>query len=176
MKSLYLPNWSVVVLIIVATITSLGCGTSGPNTPEDPVVNSSDARPSVNNNTADSKAAATPSPQAASSETGREVKPVDGAKLTMITPTEEVVLGGKLNEIAATLAKPEFPANAKETGIVTVEVLVNEKGEVRVAAAVSGPLELREAAIEAARATKFPPPLKDGKPVKLGGILTFERK
>lgn len=105
---------------------------------------------------------------------GKEIKVVDGPALKSVIPPDDAVLGGVLNDLATTLPKPEPPADAKESGTVTVEVLVNEKGEVRAASAVSGPQPLRSAAVAAARETRFDPPLKDGKPVKVAGVLNFD--
>lgn len=107
---------------------------------------------------------------------GREMKEVGGPALKSVIPPDGAILGGNLNDIAISLPKPDFPADSNEYGTVTVEVLVNEKGEVGAASAVDGPQPLRKAAVEAARGAKFDPPLKDGKPVKVGGVLTFERR
>lgn len=106
---------------------------------------------------------------------GREIKAADGPALKSITPTDDFVLGGVLNDIAVSLPKPEYPADAKGAkGTVTVEVLVNEKGVVTASSVVSGPQSLWSAAGAAARQAKFDPPLKDGKPVKVAGVLTYD--
>jgi hypothetical protein len=55
-----------------------------------------------------------------------------------------------------------------------VEVLVNEKGEVTTSSVVSGPQPLWSAAGKAAREARFDPPLHDGKPVKVAGVLKYE--
>ena len=105
---------------------------------------------------------------------GREIKAADGPALKSITPVEGTVLGGVLNDLAISLPKPEIPADAKGAkGKVTVEVVVNEKGLVSTSSVVDGPTALWSAAAAAARAAKFDPPLKDGKPVKVAGVLTF---
>lgn len=109
---------------------------------------------------------------------GKEIKPADGPALKSITPTEGTVLGGVLNDLATGLPAPDPEAvkEAKETGKVTVEVVVNEKGEVSTSSVVNGPTSLWKAAGAAARQAKFAPPLKDGKPVKVAGVLIYEIK
>lgn len=113
--------------------------------------------------------------QADAKPVGREIKAAAGPALKSVIPPDDAVLGGVLNEIAVSLPKPEYPADAKGAkGTVTVEVLVNEKGVVTTSSVVSGPQPLWSAAGAAARQAKFDPPLKDGKPVKVAGVLTYE--
>ncbi len=109
---------------------------------------------------------------------GREMKPADGPKLKSIEPTEGTILVGMLNNIAVELPQPDPEAakTANESGTVTVEVIVNEKGEVSTSSVVSGPTSLWSAAGKAARKARFDPPLHDGKPVKIAGVLTYEFK
>ena len=107
---------------------------------------------------------------------GKEVKPADGPALKSITPSEGTILGGVLNDLATSLPAPD-PAAAKAanaSGTVTVEVVVNEKGSVVASSVVSGPQPLWRAAGEAARQARFDPPLHNGKPVKMAGVLTYE--
>ncbi|MEQ1643209.1 MAG: hypothetical protein ABL959_07180 [Pyrinomonadaceae bacterium] len=82
---------------------------------------------------------------------GKEVKAADGPALKSITPTEGTILGGVLNELATNLPKPDFPADTKGSGTVTVEIVVSEKGEVVASSVVSGPQALWSAAAAAAR-------------------------
>jgi hypothetical protein len=73
---------------------------------------------------------------------GKEISPATGPALKSIIPPEGAILGGVLNGIATSLPEPD-PAAAKAAnanGTVTVEVLVNEKGEVSSSSVVSGPL------------------------------------
>lgn len=106
---------------------------------------------------------------------GREIKAADGPAMKSVMPPDDAILGGVLNDIAVSLPKPEYPADAKGAkGTVTVEVLVNEKGVVTASSVVGGPQPLWSAAASAARQAKFDPPLKDGKPVKVAGVLTFD--
>ena len=104
---------------------------------------------------------------------GKEIKVADGPKLKSIEPAEGTILGGVLNDLATSLPQPDAGA-ATESGTVTVEVIVNEKGSVSTSSVVSGPQPLWKAAGEAARQAKFDPPLHNGKPVKVAGVLTYE--
>jgi TonB family protein len=116
--------------------------------------------------------------QAPAAPAGKEIKPADGPALKSIEPPEGAVMGGVLNDLAISLPAPD-PAAAKaanESGKVTVEVAVNEKGDVSASSVVSGPQPLWRAAGEAARQAKFPPFQKDGKPVKVAGVLIYEFK
>ena len=110
---------------------------------------------------------------------GKEIRVADGPALKSITPPDGAVLGGVLNDIAVNLPIPEYPEPAKAenaSGTVTVEVVVNERGAVVASSVVSGPQPLWSAAGAAARQARFDPPLKDGKPVKVAGVLTFDFK
>lgn len=107
---------------------------------------------------------------------GKEIKVADGPKLRSIEPAEDTIFGGALNDLAISLPAPD-PAAAKdanESGTVTVEVIVNEKGMVSTSSVVSGPQSLWRAAGEAARKARFDPPLHNGKPTKVAGVLTYE--
>lgn len=168
MKYILTKNWITSGCLAVLAIGTIACGDSGSN--------QTNGNRTPANQPATAKPDPTLEPQAETKPVGREIKVVDGPALKSVIPPDDAVLGGLLNEFATSLPTPEFPEDSKETGKVTVEVLVNEKGEVRAASAVDGPQPLRAAAVKAARDAKFDPPLKDGKPVKVGGTLTFERK
>ena len=84
--------------------------------------------------------------------------------------------GGVLNGKAVTLAKPVYPPAAravKAEGAVNVQVTIDEQGNIASASAVSGHPLLRQAAEEAARASKFAPTLLEGVPVRVTGIITY---
>jgi len=71
-----------------------------------------------------------------------------------------------------------YPAAAKangSAGLVRVFIIVDEKGKVWVTSS-EGPMLLRQAAEDAARAWSFPPPAVSGKPVRLAGYLDFDFK
>ena len=109
---------------------------------------------------------------------GREMKPADGPKLKSIEPVDGTILVGVLNDLAVELPQPDPDAAkaANESGTVTVEVIVNEKGEVSTSSVVSGPQPLWRAAGNAARKARFDPPLHNGKPTKIAGVITYEFK
>ena len=87
-----------------------------------------------------------------------------------------IVSGGVLNGKAVSKPEPAYPATARAvhaTGVVTVQVTVDEAGNVTTAKAVSGHPLLQAAAVAAAREAKFSPTRLSGKPVKVTGILTY---
>jgi TonB family protein len=59
------------------------------------------------------------------------------------------------------------------TGEIVVEVKVDERGKVESAEAISGPPELRQTAVEAAKQWEFKPTSLSGTAVKVIGRLTF---
>jgi TonB family protein len=87
------------------------------------------------------------------------------------------VSGGVLNGKALNNVKPEYPAAAraaKTSGMVYVRVVFDESGTVIWAKAVGGPAELRKAAENAARQTKFSPMRVSGQLEKVSGILVYD--
>lgn len=82
------------------------------------------------------------------------------------------IAGGMLNGRALYLPLPEVPAG-EATGVVLIQVLVDEQGTVVDAKAVSGPQHLQAAAINAARLARFPPTLLAGEPVRVSGTLSY---
>jgi TonB family protein len=86
------------------------------------------------------------------------------------------ISGGVLNGKAISLPRPDYPADAKAAGIdgvVVVQVNVDEQGNVTEATAVSGPVQLRDAAVRAAQQAKFSPTLLSGEPMKVVGVLVY---
>lgn len=91
-------------------------------------------------------------------------------------PLPNTVSGGVLNGKATSLPKPVYPPAAravKATGAVSIQVLIDENGNVVSANAVSGHPLLRAAAEAAAREAKFIPTLLAGQPVKVSGIIVY---
>ena len=82
------------------------------------------------------------------------------------------ISGGMLNGKAIYLPVPEVPAG-QPTGVVLVQVLIDEQGSVIDAKAVSGPAPLQAAAVNAARLARFMPTLLAGEPVKVSGTLSY---
>jgi TonB family protein len=89
---------------------------------------------------------------------------------------EQIATGGVLNGRAISKPPPRYPPEAKQSraqGTVVVRVVVDEKGDVSSAVAVSGHPTLQPAGVEAARKAKFEPTTMCGKPVKVSGVITY---
>jgi protein TonB len=92
------------------------------------------------------------------------------------TPPRAPVSGGVLNGKAISLPKPPYPPIAKAahaSGTVTVQVLIDENGNVVSAKAVSGHPLLQAVAVGAARQAKFSPTKLSGQPVKVTGVIQY---
>jgi TonB family protein len=86
------------------------------------------------------------------------------------------ISGGVLNGKATTLPLPEYPAIARSahaSGDVTVQVTIDENGNVIAARAVSGHPLLQAAAVAASRQAAFSPTRLRGEPVKVTGVLLY---
>lgn len=84
--------------------------------------------------------------------------------------------GGVLQGAAIKRVQPKYPEAAKEarvSGTVVVEVLVDQAGVVISARAISGHVLLTDAAVEAAERWEFTPTLLAGEPVQVIGTITF---
>ncbi|MEO8574749.1 MAG: TonB family protein [Pyrinomonadaceae bacterium] len=106
------------------------------------------------------------------SETGAAPPPPPPVKKA---PPKQIS-GGVLNGKATSLPKPPYPPAARAVraaGAVTVQVLIDESGNVVSASAVSGHPLLRAAAVAAARGARFSPTQLSGQPVKVSGVITY---
>ena len=86
------------------------------------------------------------------------------------------IKGGVLNGKAVSLPTPEYPAIARQaqaSGSVTVQVTVDEEGNVISANAMSGHPLLRAVSVSAAQKAKFSPTRVNGELVKVTGVLTY---
>ncbi|HVI69950.1 MAG TPA: TonB family protein, partial [Pyrinomonadaceae bacterium] len=84
--------------------------------------------------------------------------------------------GGLLNSKALSLPKPVLSEEAKrlkESGKITVRVIIDESGKVVSAKAMNGTAALREAAEAAARQATFAPTIQDGITVRVTGELVY---
>ena len=91
-------------------------------------------------------------------------------------PSPKTISGGVLNGKAISKPQPAYPPIARAahaSGQVTVQVLVDERGNVVSAQAVSGHPLLRASAEAAARQAKFSPTMLSGQPVKVSGVITY---
>jgi len=89
---------------------------------------------------------------------------------------KKVVRVGVVTGKALRLPKPDYPGAARASragGPVTVRVVVDEKGDVFSAEAVSGHPLLRSAAVSVACDAKFSPTEIEGKAVRVTGVLTY---
>lgn len=92
------------------------------------------------------------------------------------SPPRAPISGGVLNGKAISLPKPAYPPiakAAKASGTVVVQVVVDERGDVISARAISGNPLLQTAAVAAARGAKFSPTKLSGQPVKITGLITY---
>ncbi len=83
---------------------------------------------------------------------------------------------GVLNGKATSLPKPNYPAAAKAVnaaGQVSVQILIDENGNVVSASAVSGHPLLKASAEAAARNARFSPTTLSGEPIKIKGVIVY---
>jgi periplasmic protein TonB len=104
-----------------------------------------------------------------------EPPPVAKAKAAP-KPLLKPISGGVLNGKALVLPRASYPASAKDyriSGMVVVEVVIDESGKVISAKASSGHSMLRQAAVQAAQGARFSPTLLSGQPVKVSGEINY---
>jgi TonB family protein len=104
------------------------------------------------------------------------VNPCTNVKESLATEKISSVSGGIVNGKAVSLPKPPYPAAAKAVragGMVSIQVLIDEEGNIISANAKSGHPLLRAASEQAAREAKFSPTLLCGEKVKVSGIITY---
>jgi TonB family protein len=103
--------------------------------------------------------------------------PVLAAKTAGAEPSGNAkVESGVLNGKALELPRPEYPSiarAARASGTVTVQVVIDEQGNVSAAHVVSGHPLLQAVSLAAARQAKFFPTLLEGEPVKVTGVITY---
>jgi TonB family protein len=93
-------------------------------------------------------------------------------------PDQKLISTGSLSGRENKRVTAVYPVAAKangSAGLVRVFIIVDENGKVWVTSS-EGPMLLRKAAEDAARAWSFPPPVAGGKPVRLAGYLDFDFK
>jgi len=115
--------------------------------------------------------------QDSGSRTDDEEAPPPPPKPTPAKTPAKPVSRGVVNGEAISLPQPPYPAPAKAvraSGDVTVQVTIDESGDVISAVAVSGHPLLRQAAVDAAKRAKFKPTLLSGVPVKSTGIIIYK--
>jgi TonB family protein len=93
--------------------------------------------------------------------------------------TPQTVELGALIDRAVRLVKPFYPPNAQKMnleGQVTVQVTLDEEGNVVSAKATAGPALLRLVCEDAAGKSKFKPAISGNQPVKATGFITYNFK
>jgi periplasmic protein TonB len=103
---------------------------------------------------------------------------LDSEPPTSLSPTLALspVSGGVLNGTALNLPSPLYPDNARRmriSGIVSVDVVLDETGKVIFAQATRGPVPLRDAAVQAALRARFSPTMLSGRPVRVSGVINY---
>ena len=91
-------------------------------------------------------------------------------------PLLKPISGGVLNGKALSLPAPTYPETARRmhvSGLVEVEVIVDETGKVISAKALSGPNSLRDVAVQAAYRARFTPTKLSGQPLKISGRINY---
>lgn len=124
--------------------------------------------------------------EAEQSKNAPKTPPVEAPKNTAAKETPKVepaapksINLGSLSSLATKLALPIYPPFERQrniSGLVTVQISLDEKGKVLSAKALDGPAALRSAAEDAARKSKFNPPTLEGKEVKASGFITYNFK
>jgi hypothetical protein len=87
-----------------------------------------------------------------------------------------IISGGLLNSKALKLPMPEYSSFAKSagaTGLVVVQVTIDEQGNIIFAKAVTGHPLLQKTSEEAARGAKFSPTILCGKAIKVNGKISY---
>ncbi|MFL6374669.1 MAG: TonB family protein [Pyrinomonadaceae bacterium] len=117
-----------------------------------------------------------PAPQPRVQETAKADAPKTEAAADAAKSDKPVDVGGSLLSYATEKPTPVVPAAARAmhtTGVVRVDVTVDEKGDVVDVQKASGPGLLQAAAKDAIKKWKFKPFLRDGQPVKANGFVNF---
>lgn len=100
-------------------------------------------------------------------------------KPAVTTPPKTIRTSRVLNGEARRLPNPPYPELAKRAGaegLVTVQILIDERGKVVSARAVNGNPLLRSTAEQAAMQALFSPTTLNGETVKVSGTITFNFK
>src|SRR5262249_17354739 len=150
--------------------------------PDQPKTTAADADAAVSRANTEGKDQAKGEGEAPLTASGAEGNTEQNTNASADTPNQQVpnpsqkpkapMGGGNLNSKAISLPQPEVPGG-EASGVVMVQVLVDEQGTVIDARPVSGPQHLQAAAVSAARLARFTPTLFMGEPVKVNGTLTY---
>jgi TonB family protein len=135
------------------------------------------APPNASTQTASTQAPASAPKTPAKTESAKnDVGSAASSNTPATTEAGQLLNVGSLIDKATQRVSPTYPAFAKTahvTGIVRVELVIDEKGGVVSAQSSTGPAILRQAAIDAAKRWKFRPTVTDGQAVRITGFLNF---
>jgi TonB family protein len=109
-------------------------------------------------------------------DVNRKSVPVGDAPPPAPKPLLRPLSGGVLNGKALDLPMPSYPEIARRlrvTGLVQVDVIVDETGKVISAKVMSGPGSLRDVALQAALRARFSPTKLSGQSVKISGQINY---
>lgn len=110
-------------------------------------------------------------------EIKKTIPPPPAIKIEPVEPKKvHKISGGVVNGKALSLPVPVYSSAAKAmgvSGIVNVEVTIDESGKVISANAISGHGMLRQSAEKAARDARFKPTLLSNEPVKVTGVIVY---
>lgn len=117
-------------------------------------------------------------PTLGTNEQGVRKDPVESVPPPVVKkdPPKTTVSGGVMNGKSISLPKPAYSAAAKAIGAqgqVTVQVLIDERGNVVSANAANGHPLLRPSAEQAARGAKFSVTTLSGVAVKVTGVIVY---
>ncbi len=131
------------------------------------------------------KAESSPAPRAIKivgrqNEAKPEAKPAPAAEKKEESPKPAAAAGpmevGSLIGYATKQSQPVYPPaarNLRTTGVVKVDITVDENGDVTEIDGASGPALLQTAAKDAIRKWKFRPFVREGQPVRAKGFINF---
>jgi protein TonB len=110
-------------------------------------------------------------------EVVKTIPPPPAVKIEPVEPKKvHKISGGVVNGKAISLPVPVYSPAAKAigvSGIVNVEVTIDESGRVVSAKAVTGHALLRQSAERAANNARFRPTLLSNEPVKVTGVIVY---
>jgi protein TonB len=109
-------------------------------------------------------------PVEAKTETQATTNKIDAPK------TDSPLAVGSLIEYVTQKVNPTYPPAARTvrmSGVVKVDVVVDEEGKVTEVQKTSGPQMLQRAATDAIKKWKFKPFVRDGQPTKATGFISF---
>jgi len=129
------------------------------------------------NEVAASRSSEPASPSAATpAESSSDSSSATAKQNAVANPNGQPLEVGSLIDKATQKVSPSYPStakNARVAGIVTVYLVVDEKGAVTRVERANGPQLLRLSAQDAARRWKFRPTLVDGQPTRVAGFISF---